>query len=407
VATSDDVELRSFNHVTDGFIADDYHATWDRFRDQQRAFGVRPAASAFDLNPRPDQVTWYLLQYDDIHAAYRQPDLFSSANGAYTNPEHPRRPIDIDPPEHGHYRQLLTHLLGPAAVRQFEPMMRARCRELIDGFVDDGGCEYVSQFGYRFGPYIFMRILGLPVEEVDDFLKMAARRTWGKLSTTEEETRVAQAAVDEYLAATVADRERQPRDDLISELVRSDLAGRPIDHQGLIDICAGLFGAGLETVASASTWLFAHLATHPEHRAQLVADRAMVPAAVEELMRAYSIVVNERIVMRDVEFAGCPMRRGDRVALPITAANRDPREFPDPTTIDFGRTANRHLAFGAGPHRCVGAHLARLELNVALDEWHRRIPDYQVAADGVIEYHAGAIAALDKLPLMWPVGGES
>jgi cytochrome P450 len=405
MAATDDVELGSFNHVTDAHIADDYHATWDRFRAERRAFGVRPAASAFELNPRPEQVTWYLLRYEDISSAYRQPGIFSSANGAYTKPEHPRRPIDVDPPEHGHYRQLLLRLLGPATVRQFEPMMRARCRELIDGFIADGGCEYVSDFGYRFGPFIFMRILGLPVEDVDDFLKMAARRTWGKLSKTEEETRTAQAAVDEYLTAVVSDRERHPRDDLISELVQSDLAGRPIDHQGLIDICSGLFGAGLETVASASTWLFAHLAMHPDDRAELVADPELIPAAVEELMRLYSIVVNERIVMRDVEFAGCPMKRGDRVALPLTAANRDPDEFANPTVADFHRTDSRHLAFGAGPHRCVGSHLARLELNVALDEWHRRIPDYRV--DGAVEYHAGAIAALDTLPLTWSAGGRS
>jgi cytochrome P450 len=393
-----------FNHVTDTELPDDYHATWDRLREEYRVLGAHPAASAFDMNPDPDQVTWYLLRYEDIHDAYRRPDLFSSSRGAYTRPEHPRRPIDVDPPEHGQYRQLLNSLLSPARVKQFEPVMRDRCAELIAGFIDDGRCEYVSQFSYRFGPYVFMRILGLPVEEVDDFLQMAARRTWGKLSSTEEETQVAQAQVNEFLASIVSEREKNPRDDLISQLVQSDLDGRSIDHQGLIDICSGLFGAGLETVASASTWMFAHLATHPNDREAVVTEPDRIAIAVEEMLRVYPIVVNERIVTQDIEYAGCPMKSGDRVALPITAANRDPRGFDEPTVVKLDRQSNRNLAFGAGPHRCVGAHLARLELNVALEEWHKRIPSYRVADGGKLEYHAGAIAALDSLPLQWDTG---
>jgi len=181
---------------------------------------------------------------------------------------------------------------------------------------------------------------------------------------------------------------------------------RAVEHRAhaegeLLDLCSGLFGAGLETVATASTWMLRHLAEHGDNQQEIRDDSTIIPSAVEELLRAYSIIVNERIVMRDVEFAGCPMKRGDRVALPTAAADRDPAAFPHPDEVDLRREDNRHLAFGAGPHRCVGAHLARLELRVMLEEWHRLVPTYRIAEGASIKQHAGVSAGIDYLPLRW------
>ncbi len=130
---------------------------------------------------------------------------------------------------------------------------------------------------------------------------------------------------------------------------------------------------------------------------------ARIPAFVEETLRMYSIVTTNRIVTRDVEFAGCPMKAGDRVLLSMPAADRDPLQFTDASTFDVDRESNRHIAFAAGPHRCLGSHLARLELQIAVEEWHRRIPEYRLAAAADVTFHVGGVAGVDRLPLEWSV----
>jgi cytochrome P450 len=162
-----------------------------------------------------------------------------------------------------------------------------------------------------------------------------------------------------------------------------------------------LFMAGLDTVTNSLgfTWMF--LAQHPGHRRQIVEDPRIIPDAVEELLRYYSFVgITNRTVSRDLEFAGVAMRGGDRIMLPTSAAGRDDEQFPDAQVVDFGREPNRHLAFAAGPHRCLGSHLARAELRIALAEWHRRIPEYRIAGTGVT-YHGGALGGPTALSLEW------
>jgi cytochrome P450 len=164
-----------------------------------------------------------------------------------------------------------------------------------------------------------------------------------------------------------------------------------------------LYAAGLDTVAGELGYMFLHLATHPDHRRLVTEQPERIPAFVEEALRVYSIVTTNRIVTRDTEFAGCPMKAGDRVLLSMPAADRDPRQFADADTFDVERTNNRHIAFAAGPHRCLGSHLARLELQIAVEEWHRRIPEYSLAADAEVTFHVGGVAGVDSLPLEWPV----
>jgi cytochrome P450 len=147
--------------------------------------------------------------------------------------------------------------------------------------------------------------------------------------------------------------------------------------------------------------VFRHLAERPDDRRTLREHPEKVPDAIEEFLRYYAIVITSRVVTKDVEFAGCPMRAGDRVVLPTPAPSRDPAEFPSPRDFVMDRTPNRHLAFGAGPHRCLGSHLARVELAVAIEEWHRRIPEYRIADGAEIRQHIGGVAGLDSLPLVW------
>jgi cytochrome P450 len=149
------------------------------------------------------------------------------------------------------------------------------------------------------------------------------------------------------------------------------------------------------------SYAFRHLAEHPEHRQMLIDNPAAIDAFVEEVLRYYSIVSTSRVVRDDVEFAGCPMRAGDRIVLSTTGANRDPRQFTDADQFIPDRTPNRHIAFGAGIHRCVGAPLARMELRVSIDEWLRVIPNFSVASGANITQHVGGAAGLDTLALEW------
>ena len=166
-------------------------------------------------------------------------------------------------------------------------------------------------------------------------------------------------------------------------------------------MCFLLYVAGMDTTAGVFSYALRHLAEHPEHRQLLSGDPTAIEAFVEEVLRYYSIVATSRVVRVDREFAGCPMRAGDRVVLSTTGANRDPRQFADADRFIPDRAPNRHVAFGVGIHRCVGAPLARMELRVAIDEWLRAIPNFSVAPAALITQHVGGAAGLDVLPLVW------
>jgi len=183
--------------------------------------------------------------------------------------------------------------------------------------------------------------------------------------------------------------------------VQEEIDGAPVADAPLYAMCFLLYTAGLDTVAKVLGYSFRHLAENPGLRRMLVEKPEMIPDAVEEFLRFYSIATTVRVVTKDTEFAGVAMKEGDRIVCPTSSAGRDPEQFPDPDTFIPDRKPNRHLAFGAGPHRCVGSHLARLELRIALEEWHKRIPDYRIADGAEIGEYVGSVAGLTVLPLEW------
>jgi cytochrome P450 len=170
----------------------------------------------------------------------------------------------------------------------------------------------------------------------------------------------------------------------------------------VLDFCLLMFMAGLDTVATQLTFNFWHLATHDDDRQRLLAEPALWPTAIEELLRYYAFVTPGRKVVKDTEIAGCPVKAGQMVLLPFVSANRDPREFPDADRVVIDRKVNRHLSFGAGPHRCLGSHLAREELLTAMTMWHERIPHYRIPEGAEIREHGGQLGILG-LPLEWDV----
>jgi cytochrome P450 len=203
-----------------------------------------------------------------------------------------------------------------------------------------------------------------------------------------------------YLLQIVEQRRRERRDDLISFLLDAEIAGQPLSDDHVIGTCALLLIAGIDTTWSAIGASLFHLATHPEDRARLVADPALLPTAIEEFLRAYAPVTMARLVAQEVEVGGTTMHEGDWVLLSFPAANRDPAAFEDADRVLIDRARNRHAAFGLGIHRCLGSNLARLELTIAVDEWLGRFPDFELADPDAVRWATGQVRGPRELPVV-------
>jgi cytochrome P450 len=389
------------------------HIPAELVRDVDHVFGHDFVADPFgSFRPLRDQRAiwspnhggyWILTRAEDIRAAYQQPELFSSSSTGI--PAHASRkeklyPLELDPPDHTAYRRVIAPLFAPKAVTARTAAIAGTCAELVDGLADRGRAEFVGDFAEPFPTRIFTNILGLPSGEASRFV--AWNNQLLRNADRPELRREAHAAINDYLRELIVARRADQRDDVVSALLESEIDGRPIEIDEVQNLCFLLFIAGLDTVTAALTWCFHFLARHPGHRRQIVDDPAIIPGAVEELLRVHSFVNPARTVVRDAEFAGVRMRRGDRVLLATAMVAQDPAEFPDEATVRFDRPGNRHLAFGAGPHRCAGSHLARDELTTALELWHARIPDYEIDNSEPLKIHAGGVFGLDRLPLVWP-----
>jgi cytochrome P450 len=248
--------------------------------------------------------------------------------------------------------------------------------------------------------------MGLPIDKLADFM-VWEDKILHPTPESDPDRSVALSAMTEvmaYFGAVIAQKRADPAtrgDDIVSHAIKWDIDGERPSDGDLMSCMLLLFMAGLDTVAAQLSYAFHHLATHPGDRQKIVDDPSRVPAAVEELLRAHSIVLTARIATKDIEFHGCPIKQGDMVAFPLALANRDPQVLQRGGTVDLDAPRFRHLSFGAGPHRCLGSHLARQELVIALQEWHRLIPDYEIADTSQVVEHTGGVYGIDSLPLRW------
>ena len=350
---------------------------------------------------------WVLTQYEDIREAFNQPEVFSNHSIVATDPEPAYRflPSYSEPPQHMKYRHLMNAWFAPAAVRRYAPTIRQIARECIEPLVGEGGTDFTTTFGDRFPVQVFLLTMGIGQEDADFFVS-CVRRLSGATSGSEEDVQKMTAAwadMSGYWEETLADRRRSPRDpavDFVSHMAHCQLDGEPLPDRDILDIMVTLTIGSLDTTKSQLGWCFYHLAAHPEDRKRLLAEPELIPSAVEECLRAYPIVPMARKLTRDVDFHGCPMKKGDMVMLTIPAATRDPRQFPDADKVIIDRFPNRHIAFGASEHRCMGSHLAREMLQTAIREWHDLIPDYRLSSEETPMAHGGQISLL-SLPLSW------
>ncbi len=338
--------------------------------------------------------------------ALRHPELFSSkkAFDSLGSPI-PIVPVAADPPEHTRYRRLLRPFFSARGLARWLPVVRELAADLIDDVAGQGRCDLVADFALPLPAQVFLTLFGLPPQDRDRLIawKEAVLGAVG-ISGAEpaSDANIALAGeLYEYLVWHIAQRREQSGDDILSQLAADTSEERMTDEE-ILGLSFLFVLAGLDTVTSALSTAFATLAGQPELRQQIVKDPAVIPAAVEELLRADGPVVTvPRVATRDVELAGRLIPADSYVAVAIGAANHDTAEYADPDAVDFGRGA-RNLAFGGGPHGCLGAHLARMEMRVAIEEWHRRIPDYQIAPGAsVTAGWPAALIGLDSLPLVF------
>lgn len=348
---------------------------------------------------------WVVSGYDETKFILQNPGLFTSAEGVRVpagEETPPMPPLEVDPPRHAKFRTVLAPAFSPRSISALEPQIRGLTASLIGKFLPDKRCELVADLTAPLPTGIFTQIMGLPIEDAEQFYKW--KNIINHESRTDNDPDAAGRATREtigYLKTVLDARRAEPKEDIATQLVQAQLGGEPIEEDEMLRMAFLLFLGGLDTVTSALTFAFAHLAANPADRARIVADPGIIPSAVEEMLRRNAVIMIGRVAAEDVEVGGRKFSAGDRILCNSIAANRDKRQFPDPEQVLLDRAPNRHVSFGMGPHRCVGSHLAREELRIVLEEFHKLIPDYRLADGFEIHRHLNQVAGIDALPLVW------
>jgi cytochrome P450 len=359
--------------------------------------------------------SWMPTRYDDVVAIAHDVETFTSQQILVTPPlpasddsplpyaDVAAPPITSDPPEHHWARRLILPVFSPQAVAKYEPGTRELCNRLIDGFIHTGRADAAADYAQQIPVRVIATMLGVGTERADEFTSWV--RGVLEVGLKDPKVRIAnRVKIIEFFIEQIADRRANPRDDdLISELTRAEVDGEPLPDSHILGTCNLMLVAGIDTTWSAIGSSLWHLAQHPEHRAQLRERPEIWPMAIEELLRAYSPVTMARLVAKDADVAGCPVHAGDRVLMTFPAANRDPAVFDRPDDVVLDREHNRHVAFGAGIHRCAGSNLARLELRVALQTWLERIPEFELADPAAVTWAGGQVRGPRQCAVTFPV----
>jgi cytochrome P450 len=319
-------------------------------------------------------------------------------------------PETLNGPIHTKWRRVLGSYFSPGKIAQWDDRIRARANLLIDGFIDRGECDFTADFALRYPTGIFLEFMGLPVDQLEDLLKWETAILHPDYTDGPDAVATMQAAqgeVTQYFMQIIAERRAMPRDQrpagLVTEALDWKIDGEAVTDTDLLSFYLLMFMAGLDTVTAELGYGFLHLASHPVDRQRLVDQPELIPNATEELLRLYPIVNTPREAAHDTEIAGCPVAKGEMVIISYPSAGRDETKYPDSLTADFDRVDLSHLTFGAGPHRCLGSHLARHELTIAYQEWHKRIPEYRLDDREASTEAAGGMMTLNSLPLRWDV----
>jgi cytochrome P450 len=354
----------------------------------------------YDVGPFGN--AWVLTKHEDALFALRHAEYFSNED-ATPFPRDPEDyfyfiPIEVDPPEHRKYRNIVDPIVSPQGVLKLEERIRALANELIDDIIDKGECEFDEAFGRPLPVLVFLDLMGLPRDMCDTFVSWAMallhsndRAIMGQTLKT----------IGDYLKTAIADKKANPDDGLVSRIVHAEIDGKPISEKEAFGFATFLFIAGLDTVFATLNNMWLWLARNPERRQEIIDNPENINAQVEELLRVFSVTFSGRTVAQDIEMHGVQLKKGDKITSILPACNFDPDVFPNPTEVNFHRPKKIILAFTVGVHSCMGAHLARLEIKIALQEWLKRIPDFKVKPGAETIYRPGGVIGPESVPLVW------
>ena len=320
--------------------------------------------------------------------------------------EHKLIPMNMDPPEHAPYRQVLNKGLRLREVRNIETLIRDVAVGLIDGFAADGRVDFCAAYAQIFPIKVFLAFSGMPIADAPVLMGFAANMTRPEGDTPEAKAAslaAANAGFFDYIAPTVAARKAVPGDDWISKIIHSEVNGQPVTDYEINATITLVMLAGLDTVINFLPFCMEYLARHPEQVAQLRRNPRLVPRHAEELFRRFPLVAQARLVTQEIVRDGMTLRQGDMVLVPSTLHGIDDRQHDDPMTLDFSRRSMAHSTFGNGAHVCAGLHLARLEVAVTMLEWLARIPEFRLEPGFEMVAHSGVVATVESLNLEWDV----
>lgn len=403
-------------HVPDSFVYD-----FDMFHDP--AYVKDPHVRILDLIKNAPPVFWtprngghwMLMSHEANFNASRDIETFSSnfispekmkAMQAALPPGTPHiplpLPINIDPPAHTIYRAPLARAFSPKTVNTLKDSIRKLAGELIDKVKADGRCEFMSAIAEPLPVIVFLKMLGLPVERMEEYRALVKQHlsdpTPDPRDSVKKLWRIAAMIKD-----TLLDRKANPQDDIISTLWASEIDGRPTTMDDMENYSVVLFIAGLDTVMNGIGHGIRHFAQDIALQEQLRAKPELVAEATEEMLRRYTFTVPPRLLGKDTVFMGAPMKQGERAMLFLPAADLDAKEFSNATSFDLTRENKTHIAFNVGPHRCLGSHLARVELQIAYEVMLARLPTFRLDPANPATFHCGHVVGLDTLHLVWDV----
>jgi cytochrome P450 len=400
-------ELKIPPHVLPELVHSDYpfamglsttrHPFDELVRELQQGPDIKYFTDAYPIN----LPAWIPRRLEHIKAIYLDEEHFS-AEGLSPFPllvggSWKVTPIEIDPPGHADYRRFLNPMFTPQRLKLLDEKVRQTARHFVSQFKDSGECEFMEDFSKKFPIAVFLDLMGLPQARMQQFMEWE-----NSLFHSLDFDGIAEATrqVVAYLREVIEQRKQQPREDIISLAVAYEIAGRKLDDDELLGLCFNLFIGGLDTVTTNISWQIRHLAEHQDHQRRLRESPDLIPNAVESLYRRYASVTTFRTCVKEINIGGATMMPGDKVAMTTTLANNDPDAWQPPFEVDIEQPA-RHLAFGYGVHRCVGAALARRESVVAIEELFDAIPQFRIKDGAILTSELGPILQPKNLPLTW------
>jgi cytochrome P450 len=344
---------------------------------------------------------WIVRRPADAVEMFRRPEDFSSA--PEFNDQRQWKPallpVQADPPAHAEYRKVLGAFFAPGNMRKLEGEIRAIANAIFDGIEPNGGCEFVTEVGEVFPITIFLRLVDAPLDDRRKLLKLAHKFT---RSPDPQGRAEAVAGLADYIRTLFEIRRANPGNDVLSQFVKSNFNGRPLTRDEEEGLGTLLFLAGLDTVRSAMSSIVVYLARNPKQYARLVEEPALIPGAVEELLRISGTSMPERAVTHDLDYKGIEFRRGDRIYFLLPLMSFDEELNDNPHDVNFQRELSQHLIFGSGPHRCAGSHLARIEVRILLEEWSKRFPSFGLRPGSSVPMVASTVWTPESAELVWP-----